>query len=930
MTSLRSSRSLSNLQVNSLRFNQQDLPAGGGILAVGPTGAAIITTDITLTSIDVSNIVITNLSAGTIDVSGLTAASITVSSLAATAADISGLTAVSLLANTIDVVDLSAGTIDVTDLSADTITVSNLTAATIDASGLSVSDIIVSGLTATTINVVDLSADTITATGITAGTAIFTGDITAQDVNVLGTIQALDVSARYFDISGIRVGEDVDVSGTFRVEQLSTFVGPVTFLNTIDASGQTATFGSVIVQTDLSAASLYVSGGTTVQNLSAATLTVSGPATFDTATMDTLTVRDIYIQNQIVDVSLGQITQLLIDDILAGSGGATTHAFAAGYPLDVSGGLRVGDFGGTYLRVTPGTTGWTTLEPLGTVDAGVAVAGNFSASVITADGISAQGITAGTVNVTGGFTADLVTATGVSVSGGITAGSIYASGSITTTGSLYAYDVSARYLDISGLRTNQNVDVSGSLTVEQGSLLKGGVTMQSTLDVSGSAVGRSGLRVLTPASMEASVGTTLSAGYIDTNALRIFTDESTGITLGQLQLQQGTTFPNGAALVWNNSGLGDSDGNAQLVIGTGNGGDGKFNVYTGVTQQPVPIGILPQMSLDAAGNLTVIGQLNANTAAVTGSITGGSANIINQINAGSAAIEYTLSAGTGNFTIDAAGNLKNITVRTGADILNGNSTTSSLILNNANGGNGSPQTLTVSMSGANGFLSDAIINTTNAGAADVPDIIFQTGGTERMRIGASTGLVNVVNQINAGSAAIQNSLGVGALVGGFSSFQVDVSGNVITNGNLLVNGRLFNNVPRTVFRGYKLVNAVQEYVWPITTGNLPSGMYHMTAICEDFKGTRYSTRTLLVSNKSENDWSNNLQIITLNSQDSNVVFYMRASTINTYDAVLTPQAVVSPLTVNGTYHLTITFMSPLSDLQLWNNALQDNTAPPQY
>lgn len=664
MTSLRSSRSLSNLQVNSLRFNQQDLPAGGGILAVGSTGEAIITSAITLASIDVSD-----LSATTVTVSGLTAASITVSSLAATVADISGLT---------------SAFIAVTDVSADSITVSSLAAATIDVSGLSVPNILVSGITATAIDVVDLSASTInavdvsaitiTTTGLTAGTATFTGDITAQDIYVYGQIQALDVSARYFDISGLKASEDVDVSGALRVDLSSTFVGPATFLNTMDASGQSAIFGSVTIQNDLSAATVFVTTGATVQGgLSTDTFVVSGGATFDSVVMDTLTVRDIYIQNQIVDVSLGQITQLLIDDILAGSNGATTHSFAAGYPLDVSGGIRIGDFGGTYLRITPGATGWSTLEPVGAPGAGVAIAGDLSASIITASGVSATGITATNAYITNGITADSVTATGIVASGltvsnayvtnGITAdsviatsgistaGSIYATGNITTIGSLYAYDVSARYLDISGLRTNENVDVSGTLTVEQGSLLKGGVTMQSTLDVSGSINGRSGLRVVTPASQTSGVatGTTIAAGYIDTNVLRIFVDGGgTGATLGQLQLPIGSGGrPNGAALVWNNAGLDGGNGDAQLVIGTGGNTatGGKFNVYTGITQQAVPIGLQPQMSLDGSGNLTIVGQLQANTVASVGSITGNSASITNQLSAGSITTNtFTLTA----------------------------------------------------------------------------------------------------------------------------------------------------------------------------------------------------------------------------------------------------------------------------------------------
>jgi hypothetical protein len=828
MTSLRSSRSLSNLQVNSLRFNQQDLPAGGGFLTVGPTGTAAITNSITVSSIDVSSINVADLNATTIDVS-----------------------------------DLSAGTAFFTG---DASVLGTLLALDVSAATLSVS-----GDT----NMQNLSADTADISGLTAGTATFTGDITAQDITVLGTIQALDVSARYFDISGLKVGENLDVSGELRVDLSSTFAGPATFLNTIDASGQQATFGSATIQTDLSAASLYVSGGTTLQDLSAASLYVSGQATFDTATMDTLTVRDIYIQNQIVDVSLGQITQLLIDNVLTGSGGVTTHAFATGYSLDVSGGLRVGHLTGTYLRITPGLTGWTTLEPLGATSAGISMSGS--------------------------------------------------------------------------------------------------------LDVSGSVIERNGLRVLTPSSQTAgpSANTTVAAGYIDTNALRIFTDNGgTGATLGQLTLPAGN---NGAALVWNNAGLGGGSGNAQIVVGTGNGGTGKFNVYTGITQNPVPIGILPQMSLDAAGNLTLTGGTLSSS-----STSGFSTKATDSTGNGYLTFHTTQTAGTPTerLRIDQNGYISvsqntvspqydsrfdmkmgptvttnrfrlwsqqdpnshltgNIgvanTVGLTTPIIKFDATDQALYVTNSaestkfitvsNGGNisvtannSATQSNTYNMTIQNAPNYNQIkIGTNLSLQTDSPLVSAGDMGIIFNRAGTNTGNLVLGLQTGVTGAAIGMRISDTGLV--YIGQNVQVPGS-ITGGSITSSGAVnitFGNItadisPKIVFRGYVTSTGNGSYENIISVTNLSSGIYIFSIFSSD--ASWFSNGFIVISNNSFNK-----NIYKISEGQQNVVVDVR------YDGNFKFKMTTFNQQGNITLYPTISYMTPIYPAGWTNQLPTDGSAP---
>jgi cytoskeletal protein CcmA (bactofilin family) len=824
MSSLRSSRNVSNLQVGNLRYSLTDVPPTGGLIFVGADGAATLTNDIQLASLDV----VGAITAGTT----ITTPYLNVEDNA-------------YIDNNLVVnQNITAGSLSVAfDISVNNLTVQNTVTTT---------NIVANNGTISTLTVGTLYATTVDASGYSIGDDLdLSGNLNVQGVANFEDAVTIEGT---LDVSG-----NVEIDGTMTVYDLvvDTPIDELTvdklraYRQIVAAAGTTASYmdpsGLLTVVADVNAAnqSLYVQNVSAGTSARADVTVVSGPGS--------------------LAIGVGSVANTAGPDI-GSSGSATIHTGA-----NTVGGLAIASRGTTQGHIRLYTSNG------GTVGERVRVAENGAVGIATATPASAlQVVVAGTTVLSGiavnaGDVNTLLTTynNGTTMVGALQATRLGSAGVIGSApealvvqplgGDVVVGNPAEEFVlavnyttGIGGtptLAVPECLQVLGDVLVRPGALLVGGgvttayvtlnnaysdngspqtltISMDSsamfnsdavigttaagvatvpdiifqlgpieaarvtktgrvgiatsapaaTLDVSGSILGRGGLRILTGAAQAAgsAAGTTIAGGYVDTNALRIFGDQSTGATLGPLTLPVGSGAPDGAALVWNNATLGGGSGNAQLVVGTGNGGAGKFNVYTGITQNPVPAGILPQMSLDAAGSLTVSQDMNVS-------------RYLNVSN--SAFLNTNLKVGTFNNslfteTLTVGGNAL---LRTGAGILDANATATTLTLNNANGSSGSPQTLTLTMGAAPLFTADAVINTTAAGVAAVPDIVFQTGGAERMRIDSATGTVNVSGTLTAANAIISSGLTVqNAVVTNNFTMPLNATINYIGASNILL------------------------------------------------------------------------------------------------------------------------------------------------
>lgn len=693
MSSLRTSRNIYSLQVANFRYNRNEVPATGGLLFVEGDGTGVLTNDIQLASLDVVGAITAGTTITTpylnveddayIDNNLVVNQDITANSLTiATGITVTNLT----VQNTLTTTDIIAtgGTIT-------TLTVGTLYATSVDASGYVIGDDLdlsgnlnVQGVAnfedaVTLEGTLDVSGNvgvggTMTVYDLVVDTPI--DDLTVEKLRAYReVVAAAGTTASFLDPSGLLtvVSNTNAENQSLHVQNLSAGAAARADVTVVSGPGQlTVGVGSVA-----NAAGADIgSGGSATIHTSATTAgglaiasqgTTNGHIRFYTNNGSSVGERMRIAETGAVGIGTAtpatalQVAvagSTLLSGVAVNAGDVNTLITTYNNGTTVVGALqstRLGSAG-----VIGDAPEMLAVQPLG----GDVVVGNAAEENVLAiqyvTGIGGVPTLAAPekLQVLGNV---LVRPGAALTGGGVTTATL-------TLNNAYGDNGSPQTLSLSMASSNAVIGTTGAgasvvpdivfqmgpteaaRVTKTGSVGIATATPAASLDVSGAAIVRAGARVLTPSSAASGIatGTTIATGYMDTNALRIFDDGTSGVTLGPLTLPEGSIGPNGAALVWNNAGLDGGNGDAQLVIGTGanTATGGKFNVFTGITLNPVPVGISPQMSLDAAGNLTISGGLDAATADVTGLVTAGSANVINQINAGSAAITYTLSAGS--------------------------------------------------------------------------------------------------------------------------------------------------------------------------------------------------------------------------------------------------------------------------------------------
>jgi filamentous hemagglutinin len=401
MSGVRPNRNFSALQVGSLRYDRSSIPANGGMLVVDGQGKLTVASEVSVDKITTSSVIDTpKINAG---IATLTTANI--STLNASNITITGQTSFDQLVVSGDA-DI-CGALVVTDMTVRDELLTN----SLEVTG-----------TAT-------FSDTVT---INAGLNVDVNEL----VNV-GKIFATEVKADFLDVSGLKVGNNIDVSGNFAVEQTSTFRGPVYFEENIDVSGASV-FRSPV----------------TFQN----TLDVSGNAHFydevtfhnNVVIIGSITDADI-TDADFIRMDRGYITQLRVGD-------KDYDPFPTGVALDVSGGASVTG-GATVAMGVVVSSGNIVIQSGGVSMAGAATVGNR-------------------LNVTGG---------GASVTGGATVagGAVVSSGNVVIQdgGALIKYGLQ---IDNSGAIIADGITVTnGGATIVGGLIVYDNTSLKGNLDISG-------------------------------------------------------------------------------------------------------------------------------------------------------------------------------------------------------------------------------------------------------------------------------------------------------------------------------------------------------------------------------------------------------------------------------------------------------------
>lgn len=345
-------------------------------------------------------------------------------------------------------------------------------------------------ITATDAMIAPVIASTSDFTGVRG---IFTQGITTGALNATVGIYTSDIKANWLDVSGLKTGQNIDVSGNLRVEKLTYLVGGVTAHSSLDVGGN----------------ALFRSGVTLKQGLD-----VSGASVFR---------GPIQIYGPIDDVDVIHTTRVKVDGVFTDRALIGSQDYAHTFPtlvvMDISGGALFRS--GITLKQGIDVSGGSLFRSGVTLKQGLDVSGGslFRSGVTLKQGLDVSGsalfrsgvtLRSG-VDVSGGslFRSGVTLKQGLDVSGG----SLFRSGitlkrGLDVSGSLIARNgvitttLKADWLDVSGMRLGQNLDVSGNFRVEQGSTFVGGVTMMksltlgATLDVSGTAVFRSSTSVM--------------------------------------------------------------------------------------------------------------------------------------------------------------------------------------------------------------------------------------------------------------------------------------------------------------------------------------------------------------------------------------------------------------------------------------------------
>jgi fibronectin-binding autotransporter adhesin len=251
MSTPRSARSTSTIQVGTLRYDRSSVPANGGVAFVDAQGRIQVQNTL-------SNLETVSAQSATFPqliVSGLTATSATITNLTASGITITGPT-----------------NFDSLVVSGDANVSGTIFAGNVDVSG-------------------GIETDMLTATGSATfnDSVTIDGHLQATSGTFTGAVQAEEINAEYLDVSGLKVGNDVDISGNFRVKKSSTFKGVVTFEQGVTIDG------------------------------------------------------DLTILGNINDITINQTEHLMIDKVYASNtySGIRDKFYSSSYALDVSGGARI-------------------------------------------------------------------------------------------------------------------------------------------------------------------------------------------------------------------------------------------------------------------------------------------------------------------------------------------------------------------------------------------------------------------------------------------------------------------------------------------------------------------------------------------------------------------------------------------------------------
>jgi hypothetical protein len=590
MSATRNSRAFSNVQLQSLRYQRNAIPAAGGVMSVDSDGTVGVTTALSIGSLHVT---------GQADLGLVTADHVLTNRFNATiGATITSLDATSAVVRNLDVRNRATAQL----------------------------------ITVKTLNITDTvypPASVIFPNGSSAflGVQVVAG---TTDQTILTDHYALDVSGSA-RISGGMTVTDLVITENLTIPNTITF--PEGNYDQLNATQIHA--GSNIPPAPAVPYSLYVSDGLSVFEEG---VTMYGPVEATSISVLAMNIVDelIFDPSAHIVIPTTYVNNVLSQQIVAGS--TADSELALMYALDVVGNSFM-QGGLTVTGRMVGSGGLTTTTGFfssGLTAAGglTSTVGNFSSNVVVGGGLTVTGLLVGSGGLTattGNFSSTLVSS-GIST-GGVTAttgrftSTLLVSSGISTTGiTATTGNFSNTLLVSSGISTTGITATTGnfSSTLISTGISTGGVTattgrFTSSLLVS-SGISTTGLTATTgnfSGNVTLTGGATIT-GSIKTNGLAVTTDGSinisntaSGLLIGQGSVGAGGVYnlpnSNGAAFTWNTIGGG---GNLELVLGSGGVTGNAFNIYNtkGALGTTANQNIF---TLQSTGDLTVIGSISS-------------------------------------------------------------------------------------------------------------------------------------------------------------------------------------------------------------------------------------------------------------------------------------------------------------------------------
>lgn len=633
MSSLRSSRNISNLQVGNLRYSLTDVPPTGGLLFVGADGAGTLTNDIQLASLDV----VGAITAGT-----------TITTPYLNVEDDAYIDN-NLVVNQ----NITAGSLSVAlDISVNNLIVQDT---------ITTTNIIAAGGTISTLTVGTLYATSVDASGYVIGDDLdLSGNLNVQGVANFEDAVTLEGT---MDVSG-----NVSVDGTMTVYDLvvDTPIDELTveklraYRQIVAAAGTTASYLdpsgllTVVANTNAANQSLYV------QNLSAGTAAradvtvVSGPSALVLgvgSTANTTGAATGSAGSATIHTSAGTVGGLAI----ASRGLTQGHI-----RLYTNNGSTVGE----RVRVAEsGAVGIGTATPATTLQVAVAGTTLLSGLAVNAGDVNTllttynngttmvgalQATRLGSAGVVGDTPETLVVQPlgGDIVVGNAAEENVLAVNYVTGIGGAPS------------LATPEKLQVVGDVLVRPGAALTGGGVTAAYLALNNAYSDNGSAQTLTLTmaggplfSSDAVIGTT-GTGVSDVPDIifQLGPTEAARVTkMGRVGIATSTPAAtldvSGGVIVRGGLNAATADVTGLITAGSANIVN-QINAGSAAITYALSAGTANVTGLITGGSAAITTGLSAGTADVTGLITGGSANIVNQINAGSAAITYTLSTGS--------------------------------------------------------------------------------------------------------------------------------------------------------------------------------------------------------------------------------------------------------------------------------------------